>query len=40
MEDVFQAPSFFKGGGKWLTARQLTEQGMNKIFEKFPKFED
>lgn len=39
MEDVFQMSSFFKGGGKWLTARQLTEQGMNKIFETFPNFE-
>jgi hypothetical protein len=36
MEDVFQISSFFKGGGKWMTARQLTEQGMNKIFETFP----
>lgn len=40
MEDVFQASSFFKGGGKWLTARQLTEQGMNKVFDTFPKFEN
>ena len=38
MEDVFQISSFFKGGGKWMTARQLTEQGMNKIFETFPYF--
>ena len=40
MEDVLQVTSFFKGGGKWLTARQLTEQGMNKIFETFPKFDN
>ena len=39
MEDVFQMSSFFKGGGKWMTARQLTEQGMNKIFETFPGLE-
>lgn len=39
MEDVFQISSFFKGGGKWMTARQLTEQGMNKIFETFPYLE-
>ena len=39
MEDVFQMSSFFKGGAKWLTARQLTEQGMNKIFETFPGLE-
>ncbi|HBI47825.1 MAG TPA: hypothetical protein DDX93_03800 [Smithella sp.] len=36
MEDVFQISSFFKGGGTWMTARQLTEQGMSKIFETFP----
>jgi len=39
MEDVFQISSFFKGGGTWMTARQLTEQGMNKIFETFPGVE-
>jgi hypothetical protein len=39
MEDVFQISSFFKGGGKWMTARQLTEQGMNKIFQTFPDLE-
>jgi hypothetical protein len=40
MEDVFQISSFFKGGGKWMTARQLTEQGINKIFETFPSLEN
>jgi hypothetical protein len=39
MEDVFQISSFFKGGGKWMTARQLTEQGMNEIFKTFPGFQ-
>ena len=39
MEDVFQMSSFFKGGGKWMTARQLTEQGMNEIFKTFPGFQ-
>jgi hypothetical protein len=39
MEDVFQISSFFKGGGKWMTARQLTEQGMNEIFKTFPSLE-
>jgi len=39
MEDVFQISSFFRGGGTWMTARQLTEQGMNKIFETFPGVE-
>ncbi|KUG22865.1 putative lipoprotein [hydrocarbon metagenome] len=39
MEDVFQISSFIKGGGKWLTARQLTKQGMDKVFETFPRLE-
>jgi hypothetical protein len=39
MEDVFQISSFYKGGGKWLTARQLSKQGMDEIFETFPGFE-
>jgi hypothetical protein len=39
MEDVFQISSFLKGGGKWMTARQLTEQGMNNVFETFPYLE-
>lgn len=36
MEDVFQIASFYKGGGKWLTARELAKQGMNQIFKTFP----
>jgi hypothetical protein len=39
MEDVFQISSFVKGGGKWMTAQQLTEQGMSKIFKTFPGVE-
>lgn len=38
MEDVFQISSFYKGGGKWLTAQQLSKQGMDEIFETFPGF--
>jgi TolB-like protein len=38
MEDIFQIASFFKGGAKWVTARQLTEQGMDEAFGSFPKF--
>ena len=38
MEDVLQISSFFKGGGKWLTARQLAEQGMDEIFKTIPDF--
>lgn len=39
MEDVFQIASFYKGGGKWLTARELAGQGMNQVFKTLPKFE-
>ena len=39
MEDVYQASSFFKGGGKWLTASQLAKQGIDEIFKTFPGFE-
>ena len=39
MEDIFQASSFFKGGAKWLTARQLTKLGVDDIFKTFPGFE-
>lgn len=36
MEDVLQIASFYKGGGKWLTVRQLTKQGMDQVFDNFP----
>lgn len=39
MEDVFQISSFYKGGGKWLTARQLTKLGIDEAFKTFPGFE-
>jgi hypothetical protein len=39
MEDVLQIASFYKGHGKWLTARELTKQGMNQAFKKFSGFE-
>jgi hypothetical protein len=35
MEDVLQIASFYKGHGKWLTARELTKQGMNHAFKTF-----
>ena len=40
MEDVFQASSFFKGGAKWVPARQLTKLGVDEIFKTFPGFGD
>ncbi|MGV8059542.1 MAG: hypothetical protein AB2L12_16200 [Smithellaceae bacterium] len=39
MEDVLQIASFYKGGGKWLTARELTRQGMEQAFKTFSGFE-
>jgi len=39
MEDVSQISSFFKGGGKWLTARELTKLGVAEVFKTFPGFE-
>lgn len=38
MENVFDVSSFFKGGAKWLTARQLTKLGVDEIFATFPVF--
>jgi hypothetical protein len=39
MEDVLQIVSFYKGGGKWLTARELTKQGMDQAFKTYSGFE-
>jgi hypothetical protein len=39
MEDVFQASSFFRGGAKWLNARELTQLGVDEVFSKFSGFE-
>jgi TolB-like protein len=36
MEDVFQVSSFFRGGAKWLTARELAKLGIDDIFRSFP----
>jgi TolB-like protein len=36
LEDIFQIASFFKGGAKWVTVRQLTEQGMDEVLKTFP----
>jgi len=39
MEDIFQASSFFKGGARWLTARQLAKLGVDETFQNFSGFE-
>jgi len=40
MENVLDISSFLRGGAKWVTARELTEQGMDNVFETFPDFQD
>jgi hypothetical protein len=39
MEDLFEIASFYKGGGKWLSASELTKQGIDQIFKSFSGFE-
>jgi hypothetical protein len=36
MENILQVSSFLNQGGKWLTAEELSEVGVNKILETFP----
>jgi hypothetical protein len=36
MENIFQAPLFWKEGGKWITARELAEGGIHDILKTFP----
>ena len=38
MEDIFQASSFFRGGARWLTARQLTRLGVDETLKTFSGF--
>jgi hypothetical protein len=36
MENVFQASAFLKGGGRWVTVRELSEEGMDNVMKNFP----
>jgi len=36
MEDIFQILSFYKERGRWVTARELTEEGVSEILKTFP----
>lgn len=36
MEDILQISSFFKEGGKWVTVKELTAEGMEEVLKKFP----
>lgn len=35
-ENLLQASSFFKGGGKWVTAEELAEIGIDELLKTFP----
>ena len=36
MEDILQIFSFYKKGGRWVTAKELTEEGMEEVLKTFP----
>lgn len=36
MENVLQASAFLKGGGRWVTVRELSEEGMDNVMKNFP----
>ncbi len=36
MENLFQVASFFRGKGKWVTAEELTGEGVEQVLKTFP----
>jgi len=36
MENIFQISSFIKERGRWVTARELSDEGLDKMMETFP----
>ena len=36
MEDLLQISSFYREGGRWVTAEELTEEGVEEIIKSFP----
>lgn len=36
MENLLQIETFIRGGGKWVTAQQLSAEGMDRMMESFP----
>lgn len=36
MENIFDISSFIKGGGKWVTAEELSQEGIKEILKNFP----
>ncbi|HLE18774.1 MAG TPA: hypothetical protein VI728_10875 [Syntrophales bacterium] len=39
MENILQIASSFKTGGRWLTAKELTEEGVSEMLKTFPGIE-
>jgi len=39
MENLFEAGSFFRGGGKWVTVRELSREGVKALLKTFPNVE-
>lgn len=37
MENIFQLSSFYKGHGRWMTARKLASQGLEEVMKTFPQ---
>ncbi|MDD5451621.1 MAG: hypothetical protein PHT49_06975 [Desulfovibrionales bacterium] len=37
MENILRFPSYLKRGGKWLTADELAEEGVDKVMADFPR---
>jgi len=36
MENLLQISTFIRGGGKWVTAKQLSSEGMERMMDTFP----
>jgi len=36
MENLFQLPAFIRGKGQWVTVKELTDEGMDQLFQSFP----
>jgi len=36
MEDLFQFSSFYRGKGRWVTAEELMEEGLEQVLKTFP----
>jgi nucleotide-binding universal stress UspA family protein len=36
MENLFHLPTFIRGKGQWMTAKELTDEGMEDLFQSFP----